>query len=196
VVARVAVILMAVVVFSLSGCVTDDGASQTADIRKEKVALAVEHLNDFALNRNRLIETAPPPPDTLRAFIDAAEADFDAGYDFDLIEDDVRTIRQAVDETIAEGSDEINGVAADAFAAYADALDEWIAAEEPATRPLIDCIKLATGGMSPDAPMEVVGAQDSYVACVFPVVATTERALDALVRMGELRDEINRTWNG
>ncbi len=193
--ARVAVILMAVV-FSLSGCVTDDGASQTADIRKEKVALAVEHLNDFARNRDRLIETAPPPPDTLRAFIDAAEADFDAGYDFDLIKDDVRTIRRTVGETIAEGSDEINGTAVDTFVAFADAFDEWIAAEEPATRPLIDCIKLATEGMSPDTPMEVVGAQDSYVACVIPVVATTERALDALVRIYEVTDEINRTWNG
>jgi hypothetical protein len=44
--------------------------------------------------------------------------------------------------------------------------------------------------------MEVVGAQDSYVACVIPVVATTERALDALVRIYEVTDEINRTWNG
>jgi hypothetical protein len=159
------------------------------------VASAVEHLNDFALNRNRLIETAPPPPDTLQAFIDAAGADFDTGYDFNLIKDDVRTIRQAVDETIAEGGDAINGVPVDTFAAYVDALDEWIAAEEPATRPLLECLTLASEGMAPDTPMEVVGAQDAYGACLLEVVATTRQALEALDRIGEITSEINRMWD-
>jgi hypothetical protein len=191
--ARLAAILTAVAPLS-SGCVGGDTPNQAAETRTEVVTAALENLNDFTFIRSRLLESSLQ--DTLGQVIDAAEAGIDAGYDFNLIKDDVQAIRQAVDETIAEGGDTINGVPVDTFAAYADAYDEWIQAEEPTTRPLVDCVKLATEGMSPDTPMEVVAGHEPYRACVLEAGATAHLVADAVGRVNELARAISRMRTG